>query len=61
MVLAFQGFAIEIVSGGVTLVFQEIILVYLCWGMIIVGAISTVYGVTQNIREQMEEKKKSGV
>jgi hypothetical protein len=46
-VLAFQAFKIEVVTGGVVLVFQEVILVLFCWfmtfaatGLTLIGAVN---------------------
>jgi hypothetical protein len=56
LVLAFQAFKIEVVSGGVTIVFQDIIITWLSWFGAMVGTIFTFNGVINQKREMMEEK-----
>jgi hypothetical protein len=50
LVLALQAFRIEMVSGGVTIVIQEIVIVYVCWMMAIVGLVFTLVGAVNNLK-----------
>ncbi|MCX6817725.1 MAG: hypothetical protein NTU57_02615 [Candidatus Aenigmarchaeota archaeon] len=54
-VLAFQAFKIEVPSGGVTLVFQEIIVVLFCWFMTFVGAVITGIGILDTLKTNKQE------
>lgn len=57
LVLAFQGFRILIVTGGVTIVFQEIIVVILMWMGAIVAFIFTLLGMVKAAQDSMNVKK----
>ena len=52
LVLALQAFRIEIVSGGVTIVIQEIVIVYVCWMIAIVGLMFTLVGAVNTLRSK---------
>jgi hypothetical protein len=55
LVLALQALKIEIVSGGVTLVFQDVIITYLSWFGSMVSLIFTLVGMVNNIKEKRQE------
>lgn len=57
-VCAFQAFRIELVSGGVTLVFQEVVIVLLCWAITLIGFIFTLLGAVWSVQEMNAQKKK---
>lgn len=63
LVLAFTAFKIEVPSGGVTLVFQEIVIVLLCWAGSIISLIFTLVGMISYIRDtrKKEETRQPGV
>ena len=56
-VCAFQAFRIEIVSGGVTIVFQEVVIVLLCWAITLVGFIFTILGMIDAYKNVTAEQK----
>lgn len=56
-VLAFSAFRIEVVTGGVNLVFQEIVLVMLMWLGFIASAIFTLIGVVDHIKNMGKNDK----
>ena len=56
-VLAFSAFSIEVVTGGVNIVFEEIVLVLLMWVGGFAAAIFTLVGMTDFIRATMDKKK----
>lgn len=55
-VLAFQAFKIEVVTGGVNLVFQEISLVLLMWFAGFAASAFTLVGVVNQIKQKGEKK-----
>jgi len=55
-VCALQAFRIEIVSGGVTLVFQEVVIVLLCWVLTLIAFIFTLVGAVSAIQESSKKK-----
>jgi len=57
-VCAFQAFKIELVSGGVTLVFQEVVIVLLCWAITLVGFVFTLIGAVWSVKEMNAQKNK---
>lgn len=60
LVLALQAFQIEVVSGGVTLVFQEIVIVMLNWAGGFIALALTLLGMIKYVRDQLREKKGQG-
>lgn len=58
LVCAFQAFEIEVVSGGVTLVFQEIVIVLVCWLLTLVAFVFTLVGMIDGYKEHKESKNK---
>lgn len=56
-VLAFQAFRIEVVTGGVSIVFQEIVLVALMWFGGFAATITTIYGMINNFRNRKDQPK----
>lgn len=59
-VLAFSAFRIEVVTGGVNLVFQEIALVLLMWLGTFAGFIFTLVGMVDHLRTSRGKKKNPG-
>jgi len=55
LVLAFSAFKIEIVSGGVTLVFQDIVIIYLSWFGGFVSFIFTLIGTVNQLRSRNQQ------
>lgn len=52
LMLALQAFKIEVVSGGVTLIFQDIIITYLGWFGGFVSFIFTLVGMANTVRQK---------
>lgn len=57
MVLAFSAFRIEVVTGGVNLIFQEIVIVLLMWLATTVAAGLTLIGMINHLKESRDQKK----
>ena len=55
LVLALQALKIEIVSGGVTLVFQDVVITYVAWFGSFVSLIFTLVGMVNTIRDKRQE------
>ena len=55
-VLAFSAFRIEVVTGGVNIVFQEIVLVGLMWLGVFASAIFTLVGMVDNLKASRNKK-----
>lgn len=58
LVLAFSAFRIEVPSGGVTLVFQEIVIVLLCWAGAGISTLFTLLGAAAYVKEVTGNKQK---
>jgi len=55
LVCAFQAFQIEVVSGGVTIIFQEIVIVLLSWLIAMVAFIFTLMGMVSAYKERQKK------
>lgn len=56
LVLAFSAFSVEVPSGGLTIVFQEIVIVLLCWAAAIISLIFTLIGMISYIRDTRKKE-----
>lgn len=56
LTLAFQAFSIEVVTGGVTLQFTEIIIVLLMWFGGFASFMATLYGAINHYRNRDSKK-----
>ena len=56
IVCALQGFMIEVVSGGVTIIFKEIAIVLFCWVMVFVGTVFTAYGFMNSLSSGIDNR-----
>ncbi len=57
MVLAFSSFKIEVPSGGINLVFEEIVIILLCWAAAIISLIFTLFGAVTFLKDESSKKK----
>ncbi len=58
LVLAFSAFRIEVPTGGVTIVFQEVVVILVCWAGAIISTIFALVGMVSYAREALGKKDK---
>jgi len=58
LVLAFSAFKIEVPSGGLTIVFQEVVIVLLCWACAAISTLFALIGAVAFVKDQASEKDK---
>jgi len=56
LVLSFQGFKIEVISGGLNIVYQDVIIVLLCWFSGVTSFIFTLAGMLTARKDGIEKR-----